>query len=139
MSKNKTRPIEKQEYEEIDTDSKIKYVPITKRLGRAEFNFCPVFNRGKMVKLLIHRMQQEAKEQYELNLEKLGYGVTSFGFSSWTHKGIDEPYVWQNWWCKEHKCVSFCVYVPNNTNTIEFDYYFGCDLTIRFVAKNEVI
>lgn len=123
---------------QINLDTKIKYVPVTENLGRAEFLFCPVFKYGKMRKLFIFRLQQKNREHYCLDLEKIGLkNTTTFDITSWSHKK-DLPVIWRNFWCKEHKTISFEVYVPNNTDTIEFAYHFGDSLTIRFIKGKEL-
>lgn len=118
---------------QIKLSDKIKYKPITQRLGRAEFVICPIFKYGYLREIFIYRVQQETSEIYHLDLEKElnGSRINVFHITSWTHKR-DEPSIWQNFWCKKHKTISFEIYVPNNTNMIEFDFHFGNDLTIRF-------
>jgi hypothetical protein len=116
-------------------DEKIKYNPIHERYGRAEFAICPVFKRGILKEIFLYRRQQDIDESYHIDLIKLGYLKTRcFDISSWSHK-TEDPKIWRNPYCKEHKCVSFWVYVPNNTNTIEFGYHFGEAISIRFVGE----
>jgi len=126
---------EKLEPVELTLNSKISYIDVRPSYGRAQFQFCPVFKRGKMEKLFIVRAQQPEEERYYvLNLKKLGFKKTSsFSISSWS--GTDDPRAWQHFWCEEHKTICFDVYVPNGTDMIEFDYHFGNDLTIRFIKK----
>jgi hypothetical protein len=79
-------------------------------LGRAEFSFCPVWSRGKIKTLWIVPLQQrEAKNIYCVN-----GNFQNFMCSSWAHKGVKEPKVWMHFWCHEHKCAGFRVYVPEN-------------------------
>jgi hypothetical protein len=118
---------------ELELKDKIQYKPLHPSYGRAEFVFCPVFKYGKMKELFIFRRQQDEDENYHLDLKKLGFKKTiCFDITSWSHK-TDDPHIWRNPYCKEHKCLAFWVYVPNNTDTIEFEYHFGEELTIRFV------
>ena len=119
---------------EITYKDKIKYKDRTERLGRAEFLFCPIFKYGRLNRLVIYRLQQESDESYYIDFSELGTKITSFNFTSWTHKGIDEPNIWLNQWCKEHKTISFRVYVPINTDTIEFEIFSSEILEIRFVG-----
>ena len=124
------------ELKEITYKDKIKYKDRTERLGMAEFLFCPIFKYGKMDKLLIYRLQQESKGSYYIDFSKLGTKITLFNFTSWTHKGIEEPNIWLNQWCNDHKTISFRVYVPRNTDTIEFEIFSGEELEIRFVSSD---
>jgi hypothetical protein len=126
---------EKKELKEIGLHDKIKYKHLHPSYGRAEFVICPVFKRGYMQELFIYRRQQDENEDYHMDLIKLGLAKTiCFDITAWTHK-TDSPNIWRNPYCKEHKCLSFWVYVPNNTDTIEFEYHFGEEITIRFVKE----
>lgn len=97
--------------------------------GRAEFQICPIFKYGKLKKVIIYRVQQETNEIYEIKAQ----GQKEFQICSWQHKGVDNPNIWREFWCKEHKTICHEVYVPKDTNTIEFESLssFG----IRFVKR----
>ena len=129
-------PKRKEKIVELCLNSKIKYTYRTPHLGRAEFEICPVFKRGYIEKVYIYRAQQyEEQSAYVLDLKKLGLRRTNtFDITAWGHL-TDEPRVWRNYWCKEHKAICFETYVPNGTDIIEFDYHFGNSLTIRFVKS----
>lgn len=108
----------------------IFFEPMSDSLGHAEFEICPVFKRGKMTEIFIYPRQQPNVKYYYYY--KVDYKPVDFSINSWTHKGIDMPEVWLNYWCKEHKCVTFVVYVPIKSNcfmlktlsnlSITFDY-----------------
>jgi len=125
---------------ELSLEDKIKYLWRTERYGRAEFQICPKFVRGKMTDVFIYRRQQphEKNKEYHLDLLKLlpKWRITEFQIDAWSHK-TDNPRIWRNWWCKEHKTIAFDIYVPNDTDTIEFDFHFGDNLTIRFVKEDD--
>lgn len=108
------------------TDKKIKIVKLKpdefieyswkhSSYGRAEFDICPVFKYGKLKKMLIYPRQQETDVGcYEIDC----YNQTTFTISSWTHKGIENPWAWRYFFCKEHKQLEMSVYVPPMTNKI---------------------
>lgn len=104
-------------YGEEGYDPSIKFEPMHKDYGRAEFDICPVFKYGKLRKVLVFRRQQETNEVYEIEAQ----GQKEFQIATWTHKGFENPYIWRNWWCKEHKTIAFSVYVPKGTNIMNFD------------------
>lgn len=114
----------------ITSEDKIKYVPITEKYGRAEFEFCPVFKYGKMKKIFIYPRQQEVDYYYELETNN----QKQFQITSWIHK-TDSPKIWIEYWCKEHKTICHRVYVPNNTDTLEFESLSVFE--IRFVKGEE--
>jgi len=94
----------------LKADEIVDFIPGTEEYGRAEFVICPVYKRGKMRELYIYPAQQpDAKFYYKVNLE---YAPLDFSVSSWTHKGMSNPVIWLMFWCKEHKCQAFRVYVP---------------------------
>lgn len=100
-------------------------------LGHAEFLFCPVWSRGRMRELHIYPRQQRVPVYcYTLDLSECR--ISDFSFSSWTYMGIEHPWCWRMWWCKEHKGVSYEVYVPKNTSQMSFELYFGNSIEIRF-------
>ena len=121
----------KRELKMLNLESRIQYTPVTKMYGRAEFVFCPVYSRGKMRKLYIYRKQQIGMN-FEYCLDLKDYNVKSFSITSWIHR-TDLPNTWRESWCKEHKTIAHEVYVPDDTNCLEFDYSLGNWLTIRFV------
>ena len=95
----------------------IKFKPMHKDYGHAEFDICPVFKYGKLKKVLVYRRQQGTNEVYEIESQ----GQKEFQITTWTHKGYDVPNIWRNWWCKDHKTISSSVYVPKQTDIIKFD------------------
>ena len=108
----------------------IDYKPMHERYGMAEFEICPIFKNGKLQKFMIYPKQQENNNVY---YEIPAFGQKQFEITSWTQK-TDSLRIWMEFWCKEHKTICHRVYVPNNTDRIEFD-----NLTvfmIRFVKKD---
>lgn len=95
----------------------VEFVPMTEKYGRAEFIVCATYSRGKFKQLHVYPAQQEdAKHFYTITP---AYSPQDWSVSSWTHKGIEEPRAWINWWCKEHKGPACRVYVPKNSTRFQ--------------------
>lgn len=100
----------------VDHDE-VKFTAKTDQYGLAEFSFCPIYKRGKLVEMFIYPKQQpDVKEYFHVDLS---YGPDSFMLGSWTHKGMSEPWVWFFKWCKEHKCQSFIAYAPPEATSFQ--------------------
>lgn len=112
---------------EVKDGSVIPYVWKTERLGRAEFQFCPIWKYGKLRELFIYPKQQENKSNY---WHLHGLKCIDFQLKSWTHKGIENPWAWLYFWCEEHKCMGMNVYVPLDTSKLLVSVSSG--LTIIF-------
>lgn len=130
MAKIKVKKQEPISVVEIKSTDVIKYRYNHKRFGRAEFILCPVFKRGYMQKLFIYRKQQGESGAFVLDVAKVCPRVSQFMVETWTHK-TEAPRIWKNFWCKEHKCISFEVYVPPLTRKMVFNFHFGDTLSIR--------
>jgi hypothetical protein len=123
----------------LKENEKYFFIPITKNLGRAEFGVCPVHRRGKLKEIFIYPLQQEDRSYY---YKAIVHHADSFQFESYSHKGIDPPRAWIYSWCREHKTISFRIYVPNNSNyftimnLITFSIYFDYDALFTAKAKN---
>ena len=94
----------------------------TSKYGRAEFQLCAVFKRGKFTDLYIDRRQQVLTSWYHLEVDSSR--ATGLWFSSYI-PGSHFPYVWQTTWCKEHRCHSLELYVPDNSRVLEVTYGVG--------------
>lgn len=89
-----------------------------KSYGRAEFTLCPQYKRGKLVKLFIYPLQQEDRSKFWV---WEGNGKRHFTVQSYDK--LDEPKLWMHSFCKEHKCQSIRLYVPNNAKFIWFSEF----------------
>lgn len=96
-------------------------------LGRAEFQFCPIWRKGKMAELMIFRRQQ--REEVRAYRLKLLRGITQFSFQG---PYEDKPNLWHMFWCEEHETVCYRVYVPTHSSRIAFEPHFGNSIDIRF-------
>ena len=103
-------------YGEKGYNPTIRFAPMHKDYGHAEFDICPVFKYGKLKRVFVYRRQQGTNEAYEIEAQN----QKEFSISTWEHKGFDIPRIWRNWWCEDHKTITFSVYVPKQTNIIEF-------------------
>lgn len=93
----------------VDGD-RVNFTGFTEQYGRAEFAFCAIWKRGRIVTLYIYPMQQAyAKHWYRVESRADGLAV-----HSWTHKGMENPWIWRHVWCKDHKCMCFHAYVPSD-------------------------
>ncbi len=120
------------ELKEITFNDKIFFIWLTKMYGRAEFQFCPVFKRGIMTDLYIYRRQQpqEPEQGYHIDLSKdPHWKIDCFSLESEIY--FDKPDTWRNFWCKEHKTISFETYVPSETKFIQFEG-FSDNIRIQF-------
>lgn len=85
-----------------------------------------------MRELLIFPKQQRVKVGcYRLPLPS---GITTFLFRS--EHPHDDPWAWRMSWCKEHKTVSYEVYVPDGTDTLSFELHFGNSIDICFRGRS---
>jgi len=92
----------------------ISFIPSTREYGIAEFSACPMFRRGKLKEIIIWPLQQpKAKYYYKYIFNN---PPQDFSFISVVSKGISEPKIWLHFWCKQHKCHSFRMYVPPESN-----------------------
>ncbi len=105
------------------------FIGRTQKLGRAEFAICPQWKRGKLVKISIYPLQQEDRSYY---YEWEGHGKRNFTIQSYCN--LDEPKVWMHSYCREHKCHSMRVYVPNGAKFLWFQVYSN-SVTIGFTNK----
>ena len=111
----------------------VKFSARSSQYGNAEFIFCPIFKRGKLKEMFIWPAQQPDVTEFFRIL--LPYVPQNFGISAWTHKGMDEPRPWMFFWCREHKCVAFRVYVPKQAKC--FRVLFGSWFRIIFDTTDE--
>lgn len=125
------------EYVEIGLEDIIKFKDLDTEYGRGEFVFCPVFRNGRMEELYITAVQQNRTDtRWKLRLEgdiKI-FCIQSWGLSSSEAK-LKVPWVWREWWCKDHKAIAHEVYVPDGANTLSFDLHFGDTLDIKFERR----
>lgn len=88
-------------------------------LGRAEFVFCPVIRRSRFAEIHIFRKQQRRADRHYI--VKLPKDVPAIGFDhkiSDFHKENLAP--WNYVPCKEHKGLSFSIYVPDGTSRLAY-------------------
>ena len=113
----------------IKDDDFLEFVWATQNLGRAEFTICPIWKRGKLVALYIYPRQQKdiCYYYYWEGNGKAFYTISSYG-------GLQDPKVWQMFYCKEHKTQSFHLYVPVESKYLWFSV-FSDNITIGFTQE----
>ena len=93
----------------------IEYEWYSKRYWRAEFLLCPIFQDEILTDIHIYRIQQgNPDKQYHLSCQESN--ITGIYWDCTEPKGN----LWRNLWCHEHHCLSFEVYVPENTSQLIF-------------------
>jgi len=109
---------------------KLKYIPFTENLGRAEFTFCPVFKRGRLVEFYIDPLQQEITEAYKISFPTAASKIIHIYIDSYVE---DTHRHWMSGWCEEHKTMFLRYYVPRDSNLLEITPAFGDTLRISFL------
>ena len=112
----------------IDVDASNPFKLLDDMYGREMFDFCPMFERGYLRKLFIR--QHIGGKSFILVVNK-NLKIDRFEITAWIHK-TNSPYIWREFWCKEHKTICHQVYAPDSTDKITFEYSLGDDLSIRF-------
>lgn len=97
----------------IKSGESIPFVAMTKKYGRAEFCFCPIYKRGVLKQIHITPIQQpHAKCNYLID----DVHSDSFQINGRTYDSV-YPKIWLSFWCKEHKTQSFRCYVDENSKS----------------------
>jgi len=99
-----------------------------KDYGRTEFTICPIWKRGRLCKLYIYPQQQRDID-YFYSVEVSN--CESINPIAWTHRGMENPWVWMYLWCKDHKCMSLRLYVPPNSSKLTIRQLSGCQLVFE--------
>lgn len=107
----------------------LPFIYTTKNYGRAEFEICPQYKYGKLVKIGIYpRQQQDCSYYYEWE------GGKKISLTLESYDKLQEPNIWRFVYCKIHKSQSMRVYVPEGANFLWFQEYSD-NLTIGFTDK----
>lgn len=113
------KPLKAWEEEVLAPGAKVFFRAMSPQYGSAEFEFCHVFKRGKLQTVYVYPKQQEVPNiYYRIDC----HGRSEFCIGSWSHKGIDEPRVWRQFYCRDHKGFVMNVYVPKNANHFVVGY-----------------
>lgn len=95
---------------ELKDGDKISVIAMTEKYGVADFAVCPVYKFGVLKKMYLYPRQQEATEYFVYSMRK----YKPLDFSILSNGSLEAPSIRVYFWCKEHKCASFIVYVPRN-------------------------
>ncbi len=106
----------------------LPFIAMTKNRGCAEFQICSKYKRGKLVEVFIYPRQQENIDHY-YHWEGEATYMTIGGY-----EGLGDPKVWFLQYCKEHKCQSMRIYVPNDSKYLWFDKLSS--IGINFMRTN---
>ena len=102
---------------------RVPFVAYTPNLGLSEFRFCLRYQDGKLAEVLVHHLQ--GGERWRLPVR----GATWFLANAWTHQGLSQCWAWRHFWCPEHDCPAFDLYVPREAEWFEVahgsEIYFG--------------
>lgn len=112
---------------ESGTDYDFKWIDDS--YGVAEFVVCPVYRYGKLREFHMFSKQQPNDLKHYWTKFEDGTPM-DWSISSWTHKDMEAPRVWLNFWCKEHKCNAQEFYVPRHST--KFTANFGINFSINF-------
>jgi hypothetical protein len=112
------------ELHQIEIENKIEIsflwkdpTPGRRNLGRAEFEVCLRYLRGKIQEFWVCPAQQRRDECWHLETN----GSQDFSISS--YDGLENAKVWLFSYCKTHKASHFRLYVPSFSNTLKIDHY----------------
>ena len=112
------------EWNVVEVDDKIVVpfawrdtTPGGKSFGRAEFQVCVEFKKGKKSQTWIYPQQQRVAN----DCWHLVGGDREFSIKS--YQELDAPGVWLAFYCKEHKTTSFRIYVPTDSKFLVIDRY----------------
>jgi hypothetical protein len=92
----------------------IDRTPGGSNLGRAEFDVCQIYKRGKLSEYFVYPQQQRDMENYWHVVNPIPEGV----FTISSYERLADPNVWKTGWCKEHKTVYLSIYVPTDSKFI---------------------
>ncbi len=95
---------------EITGEEKLPFQFMHERYGRAEFEICAKFHRGKVSEVWVIPRQQDVDYIYQYKPPTPF--STAISYSG--YDGLDYPNVWYQYWCKEHKTMCVRLYVPND-------------------------
>jgi hypothetical protein len=112
----------------LEENKKYKFKWMHEKYGWASFQICPVFKYGKLRAFHMYPRQQEADYYYKIAFK---YPPRN-GFIIMNAVGLGAVETREYGWCKEHKCTSFRVNVPRQSeyfiiNDISTFYVIFCD------------
>jgi len=85
-------------------------------LGRAEFEICQIYKRGKLKEVFIYPRQQRTDKYYHATMN----GDNSFHIAS--YEELENANVWLTYPCKEHKTITIRLYVPRESRFFSIEY-----------------
>lgn len=92
--------------------------PGGKNLGRAEFQVCVKFRRGRVNEFWVCPVQQHRNDCWHFK----GNGDAAFRAPAYGENIRDEN-IWIVRWCREHKTMSFSAYAPEGAKFLLINEY----------------
>jgi hypothetical protein len=86
-------------------------------LGRAEFQLCIRYFRGKPKELWVYPKQQRGMDTYWHLV-----GLDSHFLTINSYEGLSAPEIWMVGWCTEHKTQSLTLYVPPESRFLHISF-----------------
>ncbi len=91
--------------------------PGGQNLGRAEFQVCVIYKRGKVARYFVYAAQQK-------NVTKFFQFIGVYDdFSIDSYDDLEDAKVWLAAWCKEHKTQTLSIYVPPEAKFLNLSYH----------------
>ena len=91
-------------------------------LGRAEFSVCLKFRRGVPCEYWVYPVQLRMNDCWHWSGNYTDFSISSYD-------GLANANAWLFQWCKEHKCITFKVYVPSYAKVLHLNHngmgFFG--------------
>lgn len=110
----------------------VHFVNYTRNYGRAEFGFCPTYKYGKLKDLRIYPLQQADIDTFY----RVNFKCSPLDWSINTSLASVDVKIWIFFWCKEHKSMSFRIYVPAGSSS--FSIHMLSNFNVRFkIGGNE--
>lgn len=111
----------------------VRFTWRTPKHGVAEFSFCPVWKNGGLHRVYVYPFQQpEKKERWVIRASG-----NHFEVNSWSHKNLERPWHWIYFWCKEHHCMGFRVYVPAGSDHFQLRKLSGISIYFDRTEEND--
>jgi hypothetical protein len=86
-------------------------------LGRAEFEVCIKYKRGRVGEYWVYPAQQRDQKHF------WHYAGGDVDFCVSSYERLEEPKAWLFYWCKTHKAQAMRIYAPPNSKFLRLDYH----------------
>ena len=90
--------------------------PGGQNLGRAEFQVCLKFKRGKCSEFWVYPFQTRMDTYWHYSGGDIHFVISGY-------EGLKSEGAWIIGWCKEHKCIAFSIYSPTDAKFLQISYH----------------